>query len=343
MKKNTIKATTAAVKEELNIESITIDASVLIHEYDMATYAVDDAALANYQARKGMIGILEKIVKAGYTSLQSGHTKAKKPKLGEFPYLVANEEFKTNYLARHHKLWRDAEDKLPLDQARHEYVAPSKTELDNVVKQKIATMSFFIETKKYTTNVGNDKPKLMCEVYNEKWLSLLQDKKAAEVSNIRVAGIAAASLKQATEMQAAVVLAAKTNAPAAVVKIVESKETEANVKANIDAIAAVAAQNLLDDITAEVADIEEKKSLAEQVAEVKKNKKKKVPSVATDADGITNHDASTVISKDAGISRDSALRVKKAIAAVVDHMSLIEVREVRRGLGLVLLDAKMEM
>jgi hypothetical protein len=344
MKTNTIKATTAAIQSELNIESVTIDASVLIHEYDLATYAVDDANLAVYNAGKGMQGILEKIVKAGYTSLQSGHVKTKKPKIGEFPYLVAAKEFEANYLARHKSLHDTEQAKLPVEE-RIEYVPPTKAMIDNVVKQKISTMSFFIDSGKYTTNVGKDKPRLMYEIYNEKWLSLLQDRKATEAEVIRVAGRAAESKQRATEMQAAVVLAAKNNAPTAVVSKVKEKLTATLQVAEVDAIAAQAAQNLLDDIAAEIEEVEEKKNQAAAVIETKKTIKKTTttaPSVATATTGTVDHDTSTVISKDATIGRDSALRVKKAVAAVVDHMSLIEVREVYRALGLVLLDAKME-
>jgi hypothetical protein len=341
---NKVKAIPAAIQSELATESVTIDASVLIHEYDLATYAIDDANLAQYNAGRGMQSILEKIVKSGYTSLQSGHVKSKKPKQGEFPYLVASTEFETNYLARHKSL-HDTEQAKVKPEERIEYVAPAKTMVDNIVKQKISTLSFFLDSGKYTSNVGKDKPRLMYEIYNEKWLALLQDKKAAEASVIRAAGIAAESKQRATEIQAAVALAAKTNAPAAVVKVVESKASDAIGTADKDAIAAAAAQNLLDDIAAEVADIEAKKNEAAAVVETKKKAKKTTtaaPSVATATTGSINHDTTTVISKDATIGRDSALRVKKAVAAVVDNMSLIEVREVYRALGLVLLDAKME-
>ena len=343
MKTNKVKTIPAAIQSELGIESITIDAATLIHEYDLATYAIDDAALAVYTAGRGMVSILEKLVKAGYTSLQSGHTKAKKLKAGEFPYLVAAEEFKTNYLARHEKLWNEHQNTLEPEN-RLGWSAPADIDVKNVVKQKISTMSFFLDSGKYTTNVGKDKPRLMYEIYNEKWLNLLQDKKAAEASATRAAGIAAESKKRASEIQAAVILAQNTpSTPAAVVCKVETLSKETLQVAEVEAIAAAAAQNLLGDIAAEVADLEEKKNAAAAAAEVKKTKGKKAPSVATDADGKTNHDASTVISKDATIGRDSALKVKKAIAAIVDNMSLIEVREVYRGLGLVLLDAKMEL
>jgi hypothetical protein len=345
---NKVKAIPAAIQTELVIESVTIDASVLIHEYDLACYAMDDANLAQYNATKGMHGIIEKLARAGFKTLQSGHNKKKKTKEGEFPYTVAASEFEVNYLGRHLAQWNDEQKNLPVTE-RTEYVTPSKANIDNIVKQKIASLSFLLDYGKYTSNVGKDKPRLIAEVLNENWLALLQDKKSAEASALRAAGIAAESKKRASEIQAAVKLAQSTpTTPAAVVETVVSKSNDAIDKADKDAIAAQAAQNLLDDIAAEVAEVEEQKSLAEQVAAIKKTKGKgksttAAPSVATAKTGEVDHDTATVISKDASIGRDSALRVKKAIAAIVDHMSLIEVREVYRALGLVLLDAKMDM
>jgi hypothetical protein len=334
MKTNKVKATTAAIKEELNIESVTLDASVLIHEYDLACYAMDDANLAQYNATKGMHGITEKMVKAGFKTLQSGHNKKRKPKDGEFPYTIAASEFEANYLARHKSL-HDAEQNGLDASKRTDYVAPSKTAVDNIVKQKIASLSFLLDYGKYTSNVGKDKPRLIAEVLNEKWLSLLQDKKAAEASAIRAAGIAAESLKGAQRIQAAVVLAQANSAtPPAVTTAVVNKAAEATNKADIDAIAAEAAKNELAEIAAEVAEVEAKKNQAAAVAEVKKSKKTVTPSASTTTTGKPDHSASTdKISVQAGISPELALEVDKAFSIMTGKFTTRQLMYLRELLN----------
>jgi hypothetical protein len=90
MKNLTVKPTVQAIQVELAVnESATIDAAQLIHQYDLACYAVDDANLAVYNATKGMHGILDTLICAGYKTLQSGHNKSRKLKPGEFSYTIA--------------------------------------------------------------------------------------------------------------------------------------------------------------------------------------------------------------------------------------------------------------
>jgi hypothetical protein len=291
MKTNKVKALPAAIQSELGTETITLDASVLIHQYDVACYAVDDANLAIYNATKGMHGILDMLIGAGYKTLQSGHNKKRKLKPGEFPYTVAAEEFKTNYLVRHESLFKVEQEKLNLEE-RTEYVAPNKANVDNVVKQKISTLSFFLDYGRYTTNVGKDKPRLMAEIHNEKWLDLLQERKEAEAEALRLKAHAAKLKLESKQMQNAAALAAQNNAPAPVIEKVSELVAETLQAEAVAEIAAGAAQNILDDITDQVNKAEELKNASAEAAEIKKTVAAPVAPSAATLNGVTNHDAS---------------------------------------------------
>jgi hypothetical protein len=78
-------------------ESVTIDCAVLAHKFDLALNAYNDALAVTHDTYNAHLGVCEAIRKAGFTKVQSGHSKAKGPGGGEFPYNVLATEIKSNY------------------------------------------------------------------------------------------------------------------------------------------------------------------------------------------------------------------------------------------------------
>ena len=316
-------------------EQTTIDCAVLAHNFDTALNAYNDALQSVHTTYNAHLSVCESIRKAGFTTVQSGHVKNKKPVKGAFPYLVLANEIEKNYIEKWHAGFTWTDD-------HKGYIKADLARIANVVKQKIATLSFYLETGKFTSNVGKDKPRLLWESVSEEY-DKLEAKEAKALQETKAANaIAAKSKLAAANMQAAAKLAAEQKEPDDLVKQIAEEERRLETEAKEDAANSQAAADILAKLKKAAADKAAEVAKAKAALDAKNAKTKKAPSVATDADGKTNHDASTVISKDATIGRDSALKVKKAIAAIVDNMSLIEVREVYRALGLVLLDAKME-
>ena len=142
------------------VESITVDCAVLANKFNSALDAYNDALQTVTSTYSAHIGACESIRKAGFTTVQSGHSKAKTPKKGEFPYSVLASEI------------------------RYGYKGDAK-QLDGIVKQKVATLSFYLETGKFTSNVGKDKIRIVWEVESAEYDKLkakeakaLQDRKS---------------------------------------------------------------------------------------------------------------------------------------------------------------------
>ena len=295
-------------------EQTTVDCAVLAHNFDMAAYQVDQAAIDTHTARNMMIASLEACVKAGYKTVQSGlfckNGKAGKPKEGEFPYLVAKTEFETNYLAHHKAKW----------DGKGEYTPPTKKELDNTIKQKIATLAFFLEVGKYTSNVGRDKPKIMHEVYSAEYDALVKKRQEQEEKTKAVQKIAAASLENAKTMQAAVILEQQNrgkNPPAEVTKTVQNLANEANKQAQVD----IESESKAAEILARLEQLEASKKAQLDAAKTKiVNKSKLAGSAATATTGEVDHSASTKISAQAGISKDNMARAR----VLYDGLRLVE-------------------
>ena len=295
-------------------EQTTVDCVVLAHNFDMATYQVDQAAIDTHAAYNAMIASLEACVKAGYNTIQSGHFckdgKATEPKEGEFPYLVAKTEFETNYLSHHKSKW----------DTDKSYIPPTKKELDNVVKQKIATLAFFLEKGVYTSNVGRDKPKLLHKIYSKEYGLIVKKRIEQEEELERVKQRALESKQNSKDMQAAVIVEQKNRGdkpPTELTKIVHSYANEAEEQAELD----MESESKAAEILARLEQLEkDKKAQLDSVESKLVKKSKPTGSAANATTGEVDHSAGGKISMQAGISKDNLARAR----VLYDGLRLVE-------------------
>jgi hypothetical protein len=271
------------------LESITVDCAVLAHNFDMALNAYNDALQTVSSTYSAHIGACESIRKAGFTTVQSGHSKTKSPKKGEFPYLVLANEI------------------------RYGYKGDAK-QLDGIVKQKVATLSFYLETGRFTSNVGKDKMRIVWEVESAEYDKLKAKEAKALQETKAAAAIAAKSKLDAARMQAAAKLASEQKEPDDLVKQIADEQRRLETEAAEDAANSKAAADILTKLKAAAAAKAADVAKAKQALDAKNAKAKAKPaSVATATTGTVDHATSTdKISIQAGIAPELALEVDKA-------------------------------
>jgi hypothetical protein len=271
------------------LESITVDCAVLAHNFDMALNAYNDALQTVSSTYSAHIGACESIRKAGFTTVQSGHSKTKSPKKGEFPYLVLANEI------------------------RYGYKGDAK-QLDGIVKQKVATLSFYLETGRFTSNVGKDKMRIVWEVESAEYDKLKAKEAKALQETKAAAAIAAKSKLDAARMQAAAKLASEQKEPDDLVKQIADEQRRLETEAAEDAENSKAAADILTKLKAAAAAKAADVAKAKQALDAKNAKAKAKPaSVATATTGTVDHATSTdKISIQAGIAPELALEVDKA-------------------------------
>lgn len=301
-------------------ESVIIDCAVLAHSYNQALDAYNQALQDTCVTYNAHLGVCESIRKAGFTKVQSGHTKNKKPTKGEFPYLVLANEIKMTYL----------KDKPMIGEG-------DKEVLDNCanhVKQKVQTLSFYLETGKFTTNVGKDKTRLVWEIESETYdkLKTKELKQAEELK--RIEAIAKQSKLDAANMQAAAKMASERGENKDIIEQIAEEERRLEDEAKEDKANSQAALDMLNKIKQQAAD------KAAQVAELKialdaKNAKKNKPaSVATATTGKVDHAPTTdKISVKAGIAPALALEVDKAFTIMTGKFTTRQLMYLRELLN----------
>ena len=293
------------------VESITVDCAVLANKFNSALDAYNDALQTVTSTYSAHIGACESIRKAGFTTVQSGHSKAKTPKKGEFPYSVLASEI------------------------RYGYKGDAK-QLDGIVKQKVATLSFYLETGKFTSNVGKDKIRIVWEVESAEYDKLKAKEAKALQETKAAAAIAAKSKLDAARMQAAAKLASEQKEPDGLVMQIADEQRRLEKEAAEDAANSKAAAAILDKLkaaaAAKAADVAKAKAALD--AKNAKAKKTVTPSASTTTTGTPDHSASTdKISLQAGIAPELALEVDKAFKIMTSKFTTRQLMYLRELLN----------
>jgi hypothetical protein len=296
------------------LESTTVDCAVLAHNFDMALNAYNDALQSVNATYSTHLSVCESIRKAGFTTVQSGHSKAKSPKKREFPYLVLTNEIKANYKG-------------------------DVKGMDGTIKQKVATLSFYLETGRFTSNVGKDKLRIVWEVESAEHEKLKAKEAKALQETKAAAAIAVKSRLDAVNMQAAAKLASEQKEPDALIKQITEEQRRLEKEAEEDATNSKAAADILAKLKKAAADKAADVAKAKAALDAKNAKAKKTvtPSASTTTTGAPDHSASVdKISLQAGISADQAAQVDASIAIMEKRFSTAQFIYLRKRLDIVL-------
>ena len=167
----------------------TIEAATKLHSLMDAVTAHDTLSIDLNKAYDIRAAALESLLKMGFKAVQSGkslrYNPNAEPKANEFSYKIASAEFT----------------------ARFTYKNPEATEkqIRERVKQDIQSLSVWLSTGKFLSNVGRDKPKLELELASAKFEEIEYQFKQAEQQKKAVEKIAKDNLESARIMQEQVI------------------------------------------------------------------------------------------------------------------------------------------
>jgi hypothetical protein len=178
---------------------------------------------------------LEALRAAGFKAVQSGkavrYNPNAAPLANEYPYTVAISEFE----ARFNKRWDSKLTPSQLEARRlgDPKYSPTKKQLDDNNKQKIASLNYWLLNGKFTTNIGKDKPKLEAELAAERFSE-------ATLEAVRANTKAKIAIRQSAENKKLVEQATKTLAKTV------AKVKELSASGDIEALKVIEAKAKLE-------------------------------------------------------------------------------------------------
>lgn len=175
-------------------ENNNIKAAQLLSTLLDAVNNYDDGLSTLSELHAARIKPLEALRAAGFKAVQSGkavrYNPNAAPLANEYPYTVAISEFE----ARFNKRWDSKLTPIQLEARKlgDPKYSPTKKQLDDNNKQKIASLNYWLLNGKFTTNIGKDKPKLEAELAAERFSE-------ATLEAVRASTAAKIAARQASE------------------------------------------------------------------------------------------------------------------------------------------------